>query len=338
MPKIAKKPAPKKAVAKKKNSRATRAAQKTAPVVAKKPVAKSSSEKPAKRLPGYWRFSAEAFGILREQWRLFTGVTILSWLAVMLASESAQQSFFSDLAYSTQTITEGLGSDWFKTVVEGLALFVSLVGGALSSALSSLQLVIVWAVYLFTWLVVVWLHRHLFSGAYVRLRDGLYNAAAPVVPTVLLVIVGAVQLLPLLLGITLVNSFSKSGILSPLWTIIIGIILAIGLGILCVYWLANTIFALIIVTIPGTYPRAAWRAARKVATGYRLILLKRLVWLVLIVLLALLVFVLPFIYLDGAVGYQADWLVIAIYQLVSALLLVYGSTYLYLLYRRMIDA
>lgn len=222
-------------------------------------------------------------------------------------------------------------------VMRAGATVLSSVTGALNNNLSDIQYVYISVLIILGLLTVVWLVRHQLAGDKVRVRDGLYNAATPIVAEYALVGVGILQLLPVALAIVVYISLTSSGIIDG--GIEAGMFVA-ALFLMCVltlYFMTTTLFALFIASIPGTYPLKAYRAARQIVAGQRLRLLLRLVWMVVVILIAWFIVLVPTIIVVNSIGAGNSWAIPIAYQLVVITSIVYATAYGYLLYRRMID-
>ena len=103
------------------------------------------------------------------------------------------------------------------------------------------------------------------------------------------------------------------------------------------YWLAGTVFAAVIVTLPGTYPWAALRSARQVIAGYRRGVVLRLLWLGFVVSFVMFIVLFPIVLLDAFTGYRLSGFVVVASQLLGVALFIYSAAYVYLLYRGVID-
>ena len=117
---------------------------------------------------------------------------------------------------------------------------------------------------------------------------------------------------------------------------------AVLLGILSLYWITSTIFALIIVTIPGMYPYQAINTAGDLMVGRRIKILLRWLWMALVLLLTWVIVLLIFIFID--MGLKALFPAISAWPIVPIVILLLGafttiwvSTYVYLLYRKVVD-
>lgn len=288
-------------------------------------------------LPGYVRFSRDVLSVLLGHREVFLRLILLAWAASLLLTGLSHYVYYDDLTQSTEEVAGQISTGAYRTSVEVGALTASIISGAVGSSLTETQNVFVGLLYLLLWLVTVWLLRHLLSGNAVGVRDGLYGAAAPLVSTCLVAFVGIIQLLPLALTVSLVATVASTGTLDGIMWVLLGIVSVVLFAVVTLYWLSSTAFAAVIVTLPGTYPWAAVRSARQVISGNRVKVILRLLWLGFLALFTMLAAVLLAVLLDALTGYHISILVTLVSQLTSIAVFVYVSTYIYLLYRGVID-
>src|SRR5690606_2563192 len=153
-------------------------------------------------------------------------------------------------------------------------------------------------IFLLTWLTTVWLLRNVLAGHKVKLRDGLYNAGSPIFATVVVIVFIAIQLIPVALALIGYSAALASGLLDGGAATMLFWIGAALLVVLSLYWITSSLFALIIVTLPGMYPYQAIRTASDLMLGRRTKILFRWLWMALTVVVAWLVVMLPIILLD----------------------------------------
>jgi hypothetical protein len=221
-------------------------------------------------------------------------------------------------------------------------LFISTATGGLNGSLSESQQIFGIVIILMAWLTNVWLLRNILAGHKLKLRDGLYNSGAPILPMFLIALVLIIQLLPAALALIGYGAASTTGLLNSgveamLFWFAAGLLVLISL-----YFIVSTIFAMIIVTLPGMYPFKAIRIAGDLVLGKRVRILMRFIWLFVITLLVWAVIMIPIILFDGWIKniYPAiSWLpIVPIFLLIlSSLTVVWVSSYTYLLYRKVVD-
>jgi hypothetical protein len=274
--------------------------------------------------------------------RLFGLLALTYALLTLVLVGIASQDTYS----ATSTAIQAAGSEavygGLKALEQASLVFLTAVSGNLSADGDTAQQVYAGLIGLLTWLTTVWLLRAIMAGQSPRLRDGLYSAGAPIVPTFLLSLVLVVQLLPVVLAGIGYSAASASGLLEGgveamlFWTA------AILLATLSLYWATSTFLALIIVTLPGMYPLRALRSAGDLVVGRRTRIVMRLLWIGLLATVVWALVMIPLIMAD-------TWLkttipAIAWLPIVPVAILILGSitiitiaTYIYLLYRKVVE-
>lgn len=294
------------------------------------------------RIPGYWAFTFEVFSIIRQHRRLMLGLAVGYGVATALFVGLSSQEAYAQLSQLLdQTSADIFADGWGAVGQAGLLLFTGL-SGSLSPQLTEAQQIFAAILVLLTWLTTVWLLRASFAGQKPRLRDGLYNAGAPIVPTSLIWLILLLQLLPAAIGIILLNSAASTNVLESGF---MAMIVSLGVTLLVVltaYWIVATVFALIVVTLPGMYPLRAMRVAGDMVVGRRIRLLLRIIWMLIGAILAWIVLVLPAILLDRTILsvvpiVQLIPFVPIVIALTSAAIVVWSATYMYVLYRKVVE-
>ncbi len=286
--------------------------------------------------PGYVEFTKQTLYVVKQSKLTFLRLITLLTLLVLVLVASTQHAVYIEQASSISTISSEVSGGLVSKIIETGILYSTILTGTFNAALSESQQILLGIVYLFTWLIVIWILRHALLNKNVSLRDSIYSAGAPTVSTLLIIVIAGLQLLPLAIVTALISAIASSGVIStPL--VILGALLVIALSVLTLYWLVGTLFAAIIVTIPGTYPVAALKSARQIIRGKRALLLRRVLWLGLINLLVFGIILIPVLFLDVLSGYALSLLTISISTVLSLSLFIFSTSYLYLLYRRIID-
>lgn len=286
-------------------------------------------------LPGYFSFTAKVFGTLKKYKRYYFVLLGLYVVTAALLIGVSQQEQYRLLVESLQDY----GQDFFGSL-DGLATTMGIFGLAISGGFNaslneSQQLYVALAV-LLLWLVVVWLLRQLMAGNKVRVRDALYNGTAPFISTMLITLLMLVQALPAAVGVLIFGIASQDSAMTGAVAMLFGVG-ALLLMLMSLYWLTSSIFALLIVTLPGTYPMAAIRAAGDLAIGRRISLILRLIWMAAILLIIWVIVLVPVLILDNWLNIGWSPLVLLTMQILTGVSLLFGTTYVYLLYREMIN-
>lgn len=293
-------------------------------------------------LPGYVAFTSHVISLLVEHRKTFIALVltyaVLSAIFIGIGSQDTYQAL-------SQTLRD-TGGDIFagNTGKIGQATLLLLTGatGSFGTAPSQIQQIYSVLLGLMAWLTTVWLLRTILAGHKPKLRDGLYNAGSPIIATILVGFVFLLQLLPLALAILGVSSGLSTGYLAGGAG---GMLLAVGgllLVTLSLYWITSTLIAMVVVTLPGMYPLAALRASGDLVVGRRQRILLRWLWLGLVTIVAWALIMIPIILFDtwlkGALP-SIIWLPIVPISLLvmSSVTIVFGASYVYLLYRKVVD-
>lgn len=293
-------------------------------------------------MPGYWSFTNYVRATLWKNRRMFGGLVLLSAVVTIIISGFGAQEVYSNLASTLEQTGGYLFEGSWGTVGQAGLLLASTITTGLSPDLTEAQSVIGALAGFFGWLITIWLLRNTLAGHKPRLRDGLYNSGSPILSTILVGLVIMVQLLPAAIALIVYSAASTSGILEGGFAAMLVWIGVALLGLISLYWITSSFIAMVIVTLPGMYPMHAIRAAGDLVLGRRVRVLLRLFWLAFIVVLTWAVIVIPIILFDSwfkgmvpAIGWMP--LVPLVIILMSSLTLVFAASYVYLLYRRIVD-
>jgi hypothetical protein len=294
------------------------------------------------KLPGYFAFTAQ---VNKTVWRYrrtlgMLGILYAALTAVLIGIGS-QETYSTLLSTLRDTGTEIFQGGWGE-IGQAALLLVSIGSTGLTQTPTESQQIYIVLVGLLIWLTTVWLLRNLMAGHRVKLRDGLYNAGAPLVSTFIIALVMTVQLLPIGLAVIGYSAASATGLLVGGVEAMLFWVAAVLLTVTSLYWITSTFFAMIIVTLPGMYPGRALRTAGDMVVSRRLRILLRILWMMLVVVVAAMVLLIPIILINT--GLVDIWPVISNVPLVPAALMlfgvgafIWGTSYIYLLYRKVVD-
>lgn len=294
------------------------------------------------KLPGYWAFTAEVWMYLWRRKKTFLLLGFLYALTTALFVGITSQVTYAEFS----EVLKGAGDDlfsgaWWQIGQAGLLLATGITG-SLSDAPNDLERVIAFLAGLLVWLTTVWLLRAFMAGKKPRLRDGLYNAGAPIVGTFCIAIVLFIQLIPLGLAALAFSAASMTGFISEGVGAMVFWVVEILLVTLALYWLASTLFALVIVTLPGMYPFQALKNAGDIVVGRRLRIFLRFIWLFAFTFIVWAVVLIPIILFDAWL--KSTWPAISWLPLIPVCFLAMASlsvlwiaSYTYILYRKVVD-
>lgn len=199
-------------------------------------------------------------------------------------------------------------------------------GGTSNAAAGVYQLIL----FIIASLAVIWALRHALAGERIKTRDAYYKGMYPLVPYSLVMLVIALQLLPALIGMSAYQLVIISGVAASTAEVIIWGLMALGTVLISMYLLASSIIALYVVTLPNMTPMMALRSARKLVKARRWTVLRKMLFLPVVLLIGLGVILIPFIFVAPMI---AGWLLFVL-GIVS---LVVGHVYLYTLYQELMN-
>lgn len=293
------------------------------------------------KLPGYIAFTLYVNKVIREHRWTFRLVVALYAVIILLLGGLINQETYQQMADLLQEARDGLASLGINRLGEaGLLFGLAILGGPSEGAAN--QKMTFYFVLLLVWLCTVWLLREYLAGRRPRFRDGLYNSGAPIMSTMAILGIALIQLLPAGLFMLVYSVLSDSGLLvGGFGGMLVGL-LAVAVACLVLYWWTSTIIALVIVTLPGMYPMKAVAAAGDIVVGRRLRILLRLLWGALVVLVAWMLLIIPVVFLQTLLSEKWQFLaglplaaIVAVF--IAAGSVVWYASYVYLLYRKIVD-
>jgi hypothetical protein len=285
------------------------------------------------KLPGYFAFTHQIWQTIWANKGLYIRFIIIYAILSLLIVGALNQSNYVALRDQVTSASEAFG------IGEVFTLFSGALTSGTGEEASMTGQVIAGLLLLFGWLVVVWMLRRRLAGDKIKLRDALYSAGSPIIATFILLLIIVVQLLPFALALLAYSALSGVGVIN--WDISIENMAAwcalAAIGVLTLYWLTTSFIALIIVTNPGVYPFQAIKMAGDVVVGRRVRVMLRLLFMVVPIALLWLAILVPVIIIDEAI--KIDWLpLVPLFTLfLSTLTLAWAASYIYILYRRLID-
>lgn len=293
-------------------------------------------------LPGYWSFTNHVRSVLWKNKKLFGGLILVYIVATIVISGFGAQEGYANLS---QALKDG-GGDLFQgnfgTIAQASLLLLSAVTTKMSPNLTEAQSILGGLAFFYAWLATIWLLRNTLAGHSPRLRDGLYNSGSPVLATVTIGFIIMLQLLPAAIAVIVYGAAEQSGLLESGVSAMLVAIGTVLLGLLSVYWVTSSFIAMVIVTLPGMYPLHALKSAGDLVVGRRLRILLRLFWLLVVVVVTWAILVIPIILFDDWLKNtlpSISWLPLVPLVIIglSSLTLVFVTSYIYLLYRRIVD-
>lgn len=295
------------------------------------------------KLPGYWSFTNYVRKTLVKNKKTFLCLVALYGVLSLVLVGLVSQDNYTTLSDTLRTTGgEIFNGNWGQIGQAGLLLVAGMAGN-FNGQLTESQQIYAIALLLLTWLTTVWLLRSQLAGIdKPRLREGLYNAGAPILSTFAVLLVAVLQLLPVAVaaagfGAALASGLFDGGVAAMMFWTVAALLLALSL-----YWMTSTLIALVVVTLPGMYPLRALKIAGDLVIGRRLRVLLRFLWLVFTIVLVWAIVMIPVLLFDSWL--KGLWPAVANIPLVPAVMLVLSSfsvmwaaSYVYLFYRKVVD-
>lgn len=178
-------------------------------------------------------------------------------------------------------------------------------------------------------LATIWILRATIARESFRLREAFYKGMYPLIPFFLVLLVVSLQLLPFLVGAGLYSQIVGGKIAVSFVEILPWLILFLLLSWASLYMLCSSLFALYIAALPDMTPMKALRSARKLVRHRRLSVVRKLLFLPLILFVIAAVIMLPVILLAPVL---AQWLFF--FLTMAGLIVVHA--YMYTLYRELL--
>jgi hypothetical protein len=276
------------------------------------------------KLPSVFRLTKMTAQLLWKNKLLFVGITLVYGLLTLIFVNGFSSGTNSAAIKSIIQSTNG-----GNALTSSLGIFAAVIGSSGSSATattSSYQIFLL----LFVSLALIWAFREVLAGSRIRIRDAYYRGMTPLIPFMLILLVIALQLLPFIIGASIYAIVTSNGIAvyaaeRILWGLLFG-----SLTLLSLYLTSSSVFALYIVTLPEMTPFKALRSARELVKHRRWTVLRKLLFLPLVLLSIAAVVMLPVILIATA---ATQW----VFFLLTTLGLAALHGYLYMLYRELLN-
>lgn len=294
-------------------------------------------------LPGYFSLTHSVSTTLWKYKKIFLLLALVYAVLYSILVGIQSQDTYTTLSETLKSTSQQVFEGDLNSLGEAGLLFVTMASTTATTDFTETQQIFSVLVFLLTWLTTVWLLRNILAGHKVKLRDGLYNSGSPLFAMAIIVFYIAIQLIPVAIALVGYSAASTSGLIEAGGAA--AMLFWIGAALLCIlslYWITSSIFAMIIVTVPGMYPFKAIRTASDMVLGRRIKILLRWLWMALVVVLAWGLIMIPIILLD--MGLKSLWPAIQWLPIVpiatiamASLSTVWVSAYVYLLYRKVVD-
>lgn len=295
------------------------------------------------KIEGYMTFSRRVLSQIKTHWRFF-GKLLLVAIGVfatfsLLISQISYNTMREALDEATKgVVSSGLGGSLYRAAL----IFISTARNSGDAASDQSVALLTIFIALVIWLTVVYFLRHALSGKKLSFRQALYNSGSPLVPTLILLFIAVIQLTPLGIYLIVFSAAKNTEIINGGGVEMLAVVLGGLIVALTLYWLISTIIALVVVTLPDMKPIQALRVADDMVVGRRGRIVRRLAWQILHVVVLWVLVMIPVIVLEDTLARKWEWIknvpIVPVMWLVTALVsLIWTSTYVYMLYRRILD-
>ena len=294
-------------------------------------------------VPGLMHHAMTTLKILAKNWRLFLPLTILIVLAnIILVGLMSQESYKTFQTNLDDSIEESGIANVGKVAKASLILISTITTGGLNNGMSEAQQIFAVLLFVTIWLVAIYLLRHILAQHKVKLRDALYNAMSPLIPSLMVFAVLILYLIPIFIFIIFYSAAVTTEFFSTPFYACLFWVFASLLILLSLYLVPNALLALVAVSAPGMYPMLALRTATDLMQGRRIKFIIRLIFVLFFMAVFWIVIMVPIILLDQWLKSMWGWaesipFVSFMLLLMTVMSAIYFTAYIYLFYRRMLD-
>ena len=148
-------------------------------------------------------------------------------------------------------------------------------------------------VFLMIWLSTIFVIRHKFAGNKINFRDALFNSMSPLLSTFVVLVVAAIQCIPIMIVVIAYSSAVETHFLGTPFYAFLFFTFAALLVLLSLYLISGTLMALVAVSAPGLYPMEALKATNELMRGRKIKFILRIVLLLVLVTIMWVVVMFP---------------------------------------------
>ena len=294
---------------------------------------KEDYQKPL-HLPSIMQQVLGSFRIIFKNFRLFLPLVLIAVVLNVLFVGVMSGADYTKLAESVDESTAPVGK-------AGVILAAMISNMGLSSGSAGATIVFQSLVFVFVFLTTIFILRYLLAKKEIKLRDAMYNSMAPLVPTAVIMIMVAIECIPLLILLIAYTAAVQTEFLNYPFYALLFLGFAALMVLISGYLLSSSLIAFVAVSAPGIYPMTALNLAAELMRGKRINFVLRLVALIIVVVLMWIIVMIPLIMLDvaaknGGVLSDVPFIPICI-MIMGGFTDVLVTTYLYLYYRWLLD-
>lgn len=293
--------------------------------------------------PGLVSHATSTLKIIFKNWKIFLPFLLIIVLANILFVGLMSEETYSTVQDSLDESYDALHNGELGRIAKsGLLLVSTVTTGGLTKGMTEVQQLFAILFFAITWLCTIYYLRHLLAGNHPRMRDGLYNALTPLVSTLLVILLLFVHLIPVFVfTIVYTTAVSTEFLTQPLYAFLFWLFGSLLL-LLSAYLVPSSLLALVAVSVPGIYPMPAINAATDLVQGRRTKFIIRILFGLVFLAILWVIVMLPLIWLDLVIKqnfelFEGFPFIPFCLQAMTAFSFIYGTAYVYLYYRRMLD-
>lgn len=276
-------------------------------------------------LPSAWVLTRHSWRVFWDNKKTLWGILLVYGLLQIVFVQGVLKTDFSQVSDATKEL---FGNQWHGLAggLTSLTYLFSSIGQTSSSESALYQSTLI----IITSLAFIWALRQLVAQHATGIKDAFYRGMYPLVPFLLVIVVISLQLIPLLIGAWLystvaANGIAVSGVEYAFWLVVFGLF-----ALLTAYMVCSSIFALYIVTLPHMTPMKALRSARQLVLHRRWTVARKLLFLAFWLMVVMAVIMVPTIMVATPV-------VPAVFYILNVIMLGFAHTYIYTLYRELLN-
>jgi hypothetical protein len=263
--------------------------------------------------------------LLRKTWKsCLLLLFIYLALTIILVYSSAPALDRQQLLDSLKEITGGKPS----LIISNLTLLLSLLTKGTGDVTESGQVYqgILFAIFALSY---IWVFRQYYLGQKFSAKQALYQGLYPLIQFLLVLMVMALQVLPVIAAASILGFVIEGGIAVSWFEQAVFVLLTFFSGVLSFYMLSSSVFALFVITLPDTTPTQALRSARDLVLYRRWAVMRRILVMPIAALLAVSLIVLPTLVFTSAI---APW----VFLMATLGALPFSIAYMFSLYKSLL--
>ena len=247
-------------------------------------------------VPGIMSQIFLTFKTILKNWKLFLPFLVILVLMNIVCVGMMNEDTYTSLQ---ETIDEAGGTKLGSLAKAGILLASSIVSGGIAGGINESTVVFLIVMFLILWLTTIYLLRHILAEQKIRLRDALYNSMSPLISTFIVLVIVALECIPIIILVIAYSSAIETQFLATPFYALVFFIFACLMIILSAYLLSGSLIALIAISAPGLEPIRALKASSDLIAGRRIKFIIRLIAMIIAVIIMWLIIMLPLILIDG---------------------------------------